>query len=200
MEPEMSAIWKAPRRYFIEFNSAMVLYLVTVIGREHAFEVAAGSPALKTLILISPILPVLLAAVAVVRFYRRIDEYHRLQMLESLAIAAGATGVIATSWTFLEDVGLPHLALFWAWPIIGAVWAIVAMWLGWKDKGSEGAAWRTLRSVAAMLTYVAVGTAIAAGIGLAFAAPLAWYWLALVASVLFIARMGFFIFSKTKSC
>ena len=196
----MAPIARAPRRYFIEFNGAILLYLAAVVGRVYAVRYV-GDPTLKTLIVLSPIVPVFLAAFAVLRFYRGIDEYHRLQILESLAIAAGAAGVITISWSFLEDVGFPHLSIAYAWPIIAAVWGIVALYFGWKDKVSEGTALPTLKSVAGTLVYVAVGTAV-----YALVASWAGWWthwaiLALVASVLFIARMGFFIFSKkSASC
>jgi hypothetical protein len=199
MEAVMAPIKQAPRRYFIEFNAAMALYIAAVLARS-TWAHAIADPTLRTLLLVSPILPVLLAAIAVLRFYRGIDEYHRLQILESLAIAAGAAGVITVSWSFLEDVGFPHLSIAYAWPIIAAVWGIAALYFGWKDKVAEGAAWRTVRSVALTLLYVAGGTAAAAGVAIALGTPFAWYWLTLIATVLFIARMGFFIFSKTGSC
>jgi hypothetical protein len=195
----MPPVSRAPRRYFIEFNGAMLLYLATVIGRVYTAPLVSD-PALKTLVILSPILPVFLAAFAALRFYRGIDEYHRLQILESFAFAACAAGVITISWNFLEDVGFPHLSIAYAWPIIAAVWGIGMLYFGWKDTVSEGRTWQMLKSVAATLIYVAVGTAV-----YALVAGWAGWWthwavLALVASVLFIARMGFFIFSKTKSC
>jgi uncharacterized membrane protein YidH (DUF202 family) len=196
----MAPIARAPRRYFIEFNGAMLLYLAAVLGRVYAAPLVSD-PTLKTLVILSPILPVFLAAFAALRFYRGIDEYHRLQILESLAIATGAAGVITISWSFLEDVGFPHLSISYAWPIIAAVWGIVALYFGWKDKVSEGRTWQTLKSVAATLIYVGVGTVVYALVGGWAGLPTPWYILALVASVLFIGRMGFFIFSKTsKQC
>jgi hypothetical protein len=196
----MTPVSRAPRRYFVEFNGAILLYVATVIGREHLVPFV-DDPTLKTLVLLSPIPFVCLAALAVVRFYRRIDEYHRLLLLESLAISAGVTAVVTTSWMFLQDVGFPPLSIFYAWPVMAATWGIVAITFAWKDKASEGALLRALKSVAATLIYVAVGTAV-----YALVANWAGWWthwaiLALVASVLFIGRMGFFIFAKTsKSC
>ena len=196
----MPPIARAPRRYFIEFNGALLLYLAAVLGRVYAAPLV-GNPTLKTLIILSPILPVFLAAFAALRFYRGIDEYHRLQILESLAIAAGGAGVITISWSFLEDVGFPHLSISYAWPIVAAVWGIVALYFGWRDKASEGAALPTLKSVAATLIYVAVGTAVYALVASWVGWMTHWAILALVATVLFIARMGFFIFSKkSPSC
>jgi hypothetical protein len=194
----MAPIAQAPRRYFIEFNGALVLYIATVLGREHAVHYVTD-PTLKTLVLLSPIPFVCLAALAVVRFYRRIDEYHRLQLLEALAIAAGVTGVVTVSWGFLEDVGAPNLSLFYAWPIMALVWAVVAIYFGWKDKVSEGAGLKALKSVAATLIYVAVGTAVYALIASWAGWWTHWAILVLVATVLFVGRMGFFIFSKKST-
>jgi len=196
----MPPVKQAPRRYFIEFNGAMLLYLAAVLGRVYAAPLVSD-PTLKTLVILSPILPVFLAAFAALRFYRGIDEYHRLQILESLAIAAGAAGVITISWSFLEDVGFPPLPISYAWPVIAAVWGIMALYFGWKDKVSEGRAWQTLKSVAATLIYVAVGTATYALIASWAGWWTHWATLALVATVLFIGRMGFFIFAKkSASC
>lgn len=198
-ETTMPPIRMVPRRYFIEFNGAMILYIAAVVARgEYARGIA--DPILRDLLLVAPILPVLLAAAAVTRFYRGMDEYHRLQLLESLAIAAGAGSVIAVSWSFLEDIGLPHLSIAYAWPIMAAVWGIVAVWFGWRDKVSEGAGGRALRSVALTLVYVATGTAVYAAAAYSFGLPTHWAVFALVATVLFIARMGFFIFSSSKTC
>jgi len=195
----MPPIRMVPRRYFIEFNGAMILYIAAVVARgELAHRIA--DPLIRDLLLVSPIVPVLLAAAAVVRFYRGMDEYHRLQLLESLAIAAGGGSVIAISWSFFEDLGLPHLSIAYAWPMIAVVWGAVALWFGWRDKVAEGQAGRALRSVAVTLLYVAAGTAVYAVIAYRFGLPTHWAVFALVATVLFIARMGFFIFSKTKSC
>jgi hypothetical protein len=195
----MSPVSHAPRRYFIEFNGAIVLYIAAVILRAK-FQSGIEDQVLRAFVVASPIVPVLLAAFAILRFYRGIDEYHRLQLLEALAISAGAAGVITISWSFLEDLGLPHLSIAYAWPIIGSVWLIVALYKGWREKISEGAAGRTLRSVAVTLLYVAAGTGVYAIAAAQTGLPMHWAVLALVATVLFIARIGFFIFSKTKSC
>jgi hypothetical protein len=195
----MPPISRAPRRYFIEFNAAMVLYIVALVGRKFVLH-DVGDPMLRDLILVSPILPIILMALAVVRFYRRMDEYHKQQLLEALAFSAGMTAVVAASWGFLEDIGFPHLLLFHAMMVMMLSWAGAALYLGWKDKVSEGRGLQALGSVFLTLLYVATGTAVFAVMGIAanFATP--WWELALIATLLFIVRMGTFIFSKSKSC
>lgn len=195
----MPPVSRAPRRYFIEFNAAMVLYVGTVVLRgELAPKIA--DLVTRDMLLISPIIPVLLAAIAVVRFYRGLDEYHRLQVLESLAIAAGVAGVAATSWTFLEDLGLPHLSIAYTWPLIAVTWGVAALYLGWKDEVSAGTGWKALRCAASTLLYVGIGIGVYALIAHLTGISTHWAVLALVATVLFIARMGFFLFAKPKAC
>ena len=196
----MAPIAQAPRRYFIEFNGAILLYLVAVFGRVYAIH-WVSDPTLKTLIILSPIPFVCLAAIAVVRFYRRIDEYHRMQILESLAISAGVTAVVTISWIFLEDVGFPHLPIFAACGVLMACWGITALYFGWKDKLSEGKAFSALKSVAATLILVSIATAVYALIASQTGLPTSWPILALFATFVFLARMGYFIFAKkSASC
>lgn len=199
-KPRMAPIAQAPRRYFIEFNGAMLLYIAAVTGRHYAVQLVSN-PALKTLILLSPIPAVILAAFAVYRFYRRMDEYHRLQILESLATSAGVTGVVAISWSFLEDVGFPHLSILYGSMVMAASWAITALYLGWKDKVSEGKAFSTLKNVAVTLLVVGAGTAVYAFAASQTGLPHSWSDLVLAATFVFLARMGFVIFGKkSASC
>ena len=196
----MAPVSQAPRRYFIEFNGAMLLYIGAVFGRAYAVHYVSD-PVLKTLILLSPIPFVCLAAWAVVRFYRRMDEYHRLQLLESLAISAGVTAVVTISWVFLEDVGFPHPPIWYAFMVLMACWGIAACYFGWKDKVSEGNLSRALKSVAVTWIIVAVATAAYALIASQTGLPWSWPILWLFATFVFLVRMGFFIFSKKfKSC
>lgn len=196
----MPPIAQAPRRYFIEFNGAILLYLVAVLGRVYAMH-HVSDPTLKTLILISPIPFICLAAWAVVRFYRRIDEYHRLQILESLAISAGVTAVVTISWVFLEDVGFPHPPIWYAFMVLMGCWGITALYFGWKDKLSEGKGFSALKSVAVTLVVVSVATAVYALIASQSGLPHSWPVLALFATFVFLTRMGYFIFgTKSSSC
>ncbi len=196
----MPPIAQAPRRYFIEFQGSLLLFLVAVFGRAYAAH-WVSAPAFKTMILLSPVLFICLAALAVVRFYRRIDEYHRLQLLEQLAISAGVTAVVTISWIFLEDVGFPHPPIWYAFMVLMGCWGITALYFGWKDKLSEGKGFSALKSVAVTLVVVSVATAVYALIASQSGLPHSWPVLALFATFVFLTRMGYFIFgTKSSSC
>ncbi|MBU6299467.1 MAG: hypothetical protein KJS68_14620, partial [Alphaproteobacteria bacterium] len=93
----MTPVANAPRRYFIELMLAMALYAAALFVR-HGWFHHTGDPELRLVIMLLPILPVFLAALAIYRFYYRMDEMHRLQTLESLAFSAGVTALFAISW------------------------------------------------------------------------------------------------------
>lgn len=195
----MAPVAQAPRRYFIEFNAALVVYIGTVVGRKFALQ-NISDPVWRDLIMASPIVPIILAALAIFRFYQRMDEYHKRQLLEALSFSAAVTAVVSASWGFLEDAGMPHLQLFSAMMVMMLSWGVAALYNGLKEKIFEGLGWAALRSAAVTLIYLVTGTTTFAAVGLiaGFATP--WGQLALMATTLFIARMGVFIFSKSSSC
>ena len=87
--------------------------------------------ALRTALLLSPMLAFALAVRAIVRLVRDTDEFLRKSMLEQLAIAAAGTAGITFTYGFLEMAGFPKLSMFMVWPLMGALWvaASVAHWL-----------------------------------------------------------------------
>ena len=195
----MAPVAQAPRRYFIEFNIAMLTFAAVVVGRKFILH-DVSDPIARALIKASPVVPIILTAWAVFRFYHRMDEYHKRQLLEALSFSAAVTAVVSASWGFLEDIGFPHLELFDAMMVMMLCWGVTALYRGLKEKVFEGRGFAAVESACATLVYVATGTAIFAVVGMAsgFATP--WWELTLIATLLFIARMGFFIFSKSPSC
>ena len=81
----------------------------------------------KTLVLVSPMIPTLLAIGAVMRGIRRLDEYGRLQVLETIAITFGITAGCTFTYGFLECAGYPRLSMFTVWSVMGFVWFVVAI-------------------------------------------------------------------------
>ena len=117
---------EAKRRYFIELGIAMVLYVAVL-----SVSLKVGGPmpesTLRTLLLLAPIVPIGLAIWVIARAFRRMDEFVRLQSLESIAIAAAVTAGWTLTYGFLENAGLPRLSMFWVWTVMGSVWGVVAI-------------------------------------------------------------------------
>jgi hypothetical protein len=113
------------RRYFYELFGAMTLYGVVLFA-----SISVGRPMqpglLRTLVLISPMIPLGLAIWAIARHFRRVDEFVRLRSLESLSLAAAVTAALSLTYGFLESAGYPKLSMGLVWPVMGAVWGLHA--------------------------------------------------------------------------
>jgi hypothetical protein len=117
---------EARRRYFIELSSAMMLYMGVLVGSILLAKRMDDSLA-RTLLLLSPVVPLLLSLWAIVRQFARMDEFVRLRSLESFAIAGAVTAGLSFTYGFLESAGLPRLSMFWVWGVMGISWGVIAM-------------------------------------------------------------------------
>ncbi len=113
-------------RYYRELTGALVLYAIVLVA---ALSIGKRMPpgAAQTLLYVSPMLPFLLAVWAVVRQIRRSDEFVRKTTLEHVAVAAAVTAGWTFTYGFLENAGYPRLSMFTVWPVMGAVWGVLAI-------------------------------------------------------------------------
>ena len=117
---------EANSRYRIELFSAMGLYMAVLFGSiALAKQMDPGVP--RTVLLLTPMIPVLLAVWAIARQFARMDEFVRLRSLEGLAISAGVTAGLSLTYGFLESAGFPKISMFWVWPVMGATWGLYAI-------------------------------------------------------------------------
>lgn len=111
----------ANRKYRLELGGAMLMYMAVLFGSIYiGRDMTPG--AFRTALLLTPIIPLLLATWAIARHFRRMDEFVRLRSLESIAIAAAVTAALSLTYGFLETAGFPKLSMFWVWPVMGFVW------------------------------------------------------------------------------
>lgn len=115
---------EALRRYHLELGGALALYLVVLFSAVHFYKTMEPGLA-RTLLIVSPMIPVVLMAWAIARQFRRMDEFVRLRTLESMAIGAAVTAGFSLTYGFLELAGFPKLTMFWVWGLMGGTWAIV---------------------------------------------------------------------------
>ena len=117
---------EATRKYLFEFGGSMALYLLVLfLSLRGAVYLEDGVG--RTLVLLSPMIPIALALWAYVRQLGRVDEFVRLRNLQSLALAGGITGGFALTWGFLENAGFPRLSMFSVWMVFGASWAAMSV-------------------------------------------------------------------------
>lgn len=108
------------KSYFIEFGSAMAAYvvilMVVVSTRPHE-----GSLAWIELL---PTLPLFLAFWAIIRQYKRCDEFYQRVHSEAFALGALILGLGVMVWGFAENAGLPELPTIWIAPALIALWGL----------------------------------------------------------------------------
>jgi hypothetical protein len=116
---------EARRKYILELSGAMLLYAGVLVGSIFlAGRMQPGTT--RTLLLLAPAIPMLLAVWAIVRQFGRMDEFVRLRSLESLGVAAAITAALTFSYGFLESAGFPKVSMFWVWGVMGVSWAMIA--------------------------------------------------------------------------
>ncbi len=116
---------EANRKYRLELGAAMLAYMAVLFGSIYLGKpMEPGAP--RTLLLMSPAIPLMLAIWAIVRHFGRMDEFMRLRSLESFAIAGAVTAGATFTYGFLEGAGFPKLSMFWVWGLMGLTWGLVA--------------------------------------------------------------------------
>lgn len=103
--------------YFRELFGALALYTVLLVAA-----ITFGRPmapgALRTLVLLSPMIGFGLAIWAIVRHLQREDEYLRKRLLENVSLGAVITAGLTFSYGFLETAGYPKLSMFTVWCVL----------------------------------------------------------------------------------
>ncbi len=93
-------------RYFCElFGTLCLFFLVLALSQKVGRTLPEGVG--RTLLLFSPMIPFLLMIGAVWRYFRQVDEYLRLQILENWAMTASITFGLTFIYGFLEIAGFP---------------------------------------------------------------------------------------------
>ena len=117
----------ANRKYRLELFSALIAYMVVLVGSIYWAKIMDEGAA-RTLLLMTPVVPLMLAVWAIARHFGRMDEFVRLRSLEGLAIAAAVTAGLTFTYGFLESAGFPKVSMFWVWGVMGTTWALYT-WL-----------------------------------------------------------------------
>ena len=114
-------IWS--RSYSREMTGALLVYAVLLVAAlTFGRPMADGS--LRTAVLLTPMAGFGLMIWAMARHLRRIDEFLRQSMLESVAIAAAITAGLTFTYGFLENAGYPQLSMFVVWPVMAMAWGL----------------------------------------------------------------------------
>jgi len=111
------------RKYFLELGLAIAAYAIALVLSLQIAQRMDETTA-RTLLLLSPAIPVFLLVWVLARQFRRLDEFVRLRSLESVAVAAAVTAGLSLTYGFLESAGFPRLSMFWVWAVMGGTWGL----------------------------------------------------------------------------
>jgi hypothetical protein len=118
--------------YVRELFGSILIYLIVLFASVWlAKDMQPGL--LRTAIAICPMIPVLGSVWAVVRHFRRMDEYVRLWSLENMAIAGAVTAVSSLTYGFMEGIGFPKLSMFVVWGVFMGGWGLLSCIRGKMD-------------------------------------------------------------------
>lgn len=109
---------EARNKYLLELSTTLALYTAILVGSIYMAKTMQPGLA-RTLVVITPSIPVALFFWAIARHYRRMDEFVRLRTLESMAISSAVVGAFSLTYGFFEMAGFPRLSMFWVWGILG---------------------------------------------------------------------------------
>lgn len=114
------------KAYMRELMGSLALYMVLLFAA-----IRWGRPmeegVLRTLVLLSPMIGFGLALWAIARHFGRIDEYVRMRLLETVALAAAITAGLTFSYGFLETAGYPKLSMFTVWCVLCGATVLVQL-------------------------------------------------------------------------
>lgn len=111
------------KRYTQEFIPAMLAYAVVTMASVWLLKHHGQSP-LRFLIAVTPVIPAAVAMWAAIRYFRGVDELQRRIQFEGLAFSFLATCLIALTWGFLQNAGLPHADVIWIAPLLVFLWGV----------------------------------------------------------------------------
>ena len=114
----------ASKLYLKEFGAAMIAYVVVLFVSITLINISPSTAWWRIPLALTPVIPIIFAMIAYMRFMRRMDEMQRRIQFEALAFGFAGAGIITFSYGFLEIVGFPHISWLWVFPLMIALWGL----------------------------------------------------------------------------
>lgn len=112
-----------------QFGSLAIYGALLVPSILYGPAMAAGP--LKTVLLTSPMIGFALMIWAIARHIGRIDEYQRMMLLETFALAAATTAAVTFTYGFMENAGYPRLSMFSVLGVMSVSWVSIGIFRYW---------------------------------------------------------------------
>lgn len=119
----MDGTKEAGRGYRNKFGVAIAAYgvvLAVVIPLLNGMDPGSGW---RVPLALLPMVPLVLALLAFVRYLGRMDELQRRIQLEAFSFAFGGTALLTFGYGFLQSLAdFPQLSWFFVWPVMAVLW------------------------------------------------------------------------------
>jgi hypothetical protein len=115
------------RRYLREFVPAMAGYVLSVPISITLLLRVELSPAVKVLVALLPVLPMLLVVWAILRNLQRLDELQQRIQTQAICVASTLVAMLTFALGFLQNAGLlpsPPWVMLWVLPVMIWVWGV----------------------------------------------------------------------------
>jgi hypothetical protein len=110
--------------YTKEFLLAMAAYVIVLLVSVTLINISPASAWWRIPLALAPVVPIIFAMIAYMRFMIRMDELQRRIQFEALAFGFGGTAILTFSYGLLENVGLPHISWIFVFPLMCILWGI----------------------------------------------------------------------------
>ncbi|HTY64342.1 MAG TPA: hypothetical protein VMG30_18980 [Acidobacteriota bacterium] len=111
------------KQYLLEYLVALILIVGT---NALCIPAARAAAARKMLLMTPPVIAILIMGLVILRHYRRVDEFLRRELVQSMAVTAAFTYAWATCYGVCEIAGFPRLSIWWVW---GSITVVMNLWL-----------------------------------------------------------------------
>lgn len=127
----INPVKRAYRRYVIEFSASMVGYAGIMLLRNWLLAglMRDAPQAWQLAVALTPFIPAVFIFAAIVRLVRATDELYRRICIDSLAIAGGATALLALTYGLIESDRFPHLSAWWTYAAFMVAWLIAQLFV-----------------------------------------------------------------------
>ncbi len=116
------------RRYLREFTPAMAAYVIGLFASMWLLR-RVEEPALRAVIALLPVAPVVFVVRAIIRYIRDADELQRQIELESVSLATALVSMLYLAGGFLQMakvIDIPAgVAMFWVFPLVCLSYGLV---------------------------------------------------------------------------
>lgn len=111
------------KKYTVQLLSVMMVYMAVTFASVWSLK-NYDLEGFRTLIAISPMLPMVGALMVIMRHVRNMDEFQRRIQLEACVFSMVSTGMICGTYGFMENVDYPPLEIIWVMPMLLVLWGI----------------------------------------------------------------------------